>query len=64
MSLPDGDDILSNYTRDTVIASLYHPTDHAGNTVPKEARAGFRGSPEGAGLTAGTWSLPDHSANL
>lgn len=63
-TLPDGDDILGGYSRATVIASLYHPTDQGSNTVPEDARAGFRGSPEGAGFTAGTWSLPDHSANL
>lgn len=58
------DDVLSNQTRDTTIASLYHATDQAGNTLSEDARAGFRGSPKGAGLSDGDWSLPDHSANL
>lgn len=63
-TLPDGDDILNDYSRDTTIASLYHDQDQGGNNVPKDARPGFRGSPEGAGMGSGTWSLPDHSANL
>lgn len=58
-SLPEGEDNLSNKTRDTQIASLYHSTDMDGNTVPANARAGFRGSPNALSLT---WSLPDLSA--
>lgn len=61
-TLPDGEDILNDYSRDTTIASLYHDKDHAGTTIPKDARPGFRGSPNGAGISG--WSLPDHSANL
>jgi len=58
-SLPEGDDSLNNKTRDTQIASLYHPTDMGGGAVPAAARAGFRGSPTAVGLT---WLLPDLSA--
>lgn len=60
--LPDGEDNLSNYTRDTAIISLYHETDQASTSIPKDARPGFRGAPAEAGITG--WSLPDHSANL
>jgi hypothetical protein len=60
--LPDGEDNLSNYTRDTAIISLYHETDQADATIPKDARPGFRGAPSEAGISG--WSLPDHSSNL
>ena len=61
-ALPDGDDNLSAFTRDTSIISLYHEKDQAGSNVPKDARPGFRGAPADAGVTG--WSLPDHSVNL
>ena len=61
--LPDGEDNLSNYTRDTQIISLYHDVDQGSTTIPADARAGFRGSPNEVDSNL-SWSLPDHSANL
>ncbi|MDZ7658088.1 hypothetical protein [Fodinibius sp.] len=61
-ALPEGDDNLSTFARDTVLTSLYHDVDQADSNIPKDARPGFRGAPSEAGITG--WSLPDHSTNL
>lgn len=60
--LPEGDDNLTAFSRDTNVISVYHTEDQAASPIPEDARRGFRGSPNNAGLQG--WSLPDHSANL